>query len=96
MEYREDCDGIPGQLNFIQTKEKHEIDFLVQQKKKAARLFEVKLSDEGPSKNFSYFSNLFPACEQVQLVKNLTREFTSKNKVQVKSVLQVLENLNFG
>jgi predicted AAA+ superfamily ATPase len=96
IELREDCDGIPGELYFIQTKEKHEIDFLVLQKKRPAHLFEVKLSDETPSKNFSYFTDLFPGCKKIQLVKNLTREFTSKDQIEIKSALHGLEDLNLG
>jgi len=94
IEFREDCDGIPGQLHFIQTKEKHEIDFLVLQKKRPAHLIEVKLSDEAPSKNFAYFSSLFPMCKKTQWVRNLTREFTSKELIEVKSALHGLESLN--
>lgn len=93
IEFREDCEGIRGQLYFIQTKEKHEIDFLVLQKKRPAYLFEVKLSDERPSKNFSYFSDLFPECRKIQLVRNLSREFTSKEQVEIKSALHALAKI---
>ena len=88
--------SVPGELQFIQTKEKHEIDFLVLQKKRPAHLIEVKLGDDNPTKNFDYFSNLFPYCKKIQLVKNLTKEYTSKNQIAVKSALHALADLNLG
>ncbi len=95
LEFREDTDGIPGQIYFIQTKEMHEIDFLVLQKKRPARLFEVKLSDERVSKNFSYFEAGFPKCQKIQLVRHLTREYASREHVQVRNALSYLESFEW-
>jgi predicted AAA+ superfamily ATPase len=96
IEFQEDCEGIPGQLYFIQTREKHEIDFLTVQKKRTPCLIEVKLGDEEPSRNFAHFVNLFPQSRKLQWVRHLTREFTSKNGIEVKSALDALSNLDLG
>lgn len=93
IEFQEDCNGLEGQMHFIQTKEEHEIDFLVLQKRRPAHLFEVKLSNATPSKNFGYFSALFPNSKSIQLVRNLEREFTSREGVDVKSALNYLAGL---
>ncbi|MEO5968982.1 MAG: ATP-binding protein [Bdellovibrionia bacterium] len=90
IEFQEDCNGREGDIHFIQTKEGHEIDFLIVQKKRPAHLFEVKLSDGTPSKNFRYFSDLFQKCKKIQLVRNLDREFTTREEVEVKSALNYL------
>jgi predicted AAA+ superfamily ATPase len=94
IEYLEDCVGIPGQLYFVQTKDRQEIDFLVLQKKKKPKLIEVKLSDESVSDNFPIFQKFFPGSEKIQIVKNLHREFHSKTDVRVCNALKFLENLD--
>jgi len=96
VEFQEDCNGLAGEIYFIQTKEGHEIDFLVLQKRTPAHLFEVKLSDEAPSKNFGYFSALFPNCKKLQLVRNLTKESVTREGVMVKSALNYLANFSFS
>jgi predicted AAA+ superfamily ATPase len=96
IEFQEDCEGIGGKIYFIQTKEKHEIDFLVIQKKRIPYFFEVKLSDDSPSKNFKFFSALFPKAHKIQLVKNCQRSYTSKEDIKVNNALQYLENIEFS
>lgn len=96
LEFQEDCQGISGQIHFIQTREKHEIDFIIHQKNRPVSLYEVKLSDEKPNKNFYFFSSLFPNCKMIQLVRNLTREFTNKDKIQIKNALHGLATLDFS
>ncbi len=96
LEFLEDSEGIPGNLYFIQNKQKQEIDFVTIQKKKTTYLFEVKLSDNTPSKNFDYFEKFFPDLNKVQLVRNLDREFLTKNKVHVKNALTFLEKLDLS
>ncbi|MBI2712498.1 MAG: ATP-binding protein [Bdellovibrio sp.] len=96
IEFQEDINGVRGALQFIQTKEKNEIDFLVTQNNRPAHLIEVKLSDASPSRNFHYFSDLFPKCRQVQLVLNLDREYSSKEGIEIRSALDWLAKLDLG
>lgn len=93
IEFNEDYNGIPGKLHFIQTKEKREIDFLVLQNNQPTHLIEIKMSDDRPSKNFAYFSHLFPTAAKLQWVRNLNREYTSKENIKIQSALHALENL---
>ena len=96
LEFQEDCNGVPGELFFIKNKEKNEIDFLTIQKNRLAALFEVKLSDEMPSKNFGYFAAIFPNCRKIQLVRNLTRGFTSKEGIEVTNALHYLAKIELA
>lgn len=96
IEFQEDSNGIGGQLYFIQTRDKKEIDFVVIQKNKKTRLIEVKLSEEHPSKNFHFFQDLFKDSKSFQLVKNLDKEFLYKSGIHVVSALDYLENIDFS
>ncbi|MFN8369595.1 MAG: AAA family ATPase [Bacteriovoracaceae bacterium] len=96
LELLEDSAGIPGNLYFIQNKQKQEIDFVTIQKKRTPHFFEVKLSDNTPSKNFDYFENVFPSINKIQLVRNLDREYLTKNKICIRNVLTYLEKLDLS
>lgn len=96
IEFQSDCNGIQGDLFFVQTKDKKEIDFVVIQKNKKIRLIEVKLSDENISKNFTFFEKYFPRAEKIQLVKNLKKEYLSKDGVRVTSALDYLTHFEFS
>lgn len=96
IEYQSDCNGIPGELYFVQTKDKNEIDFVALQKNQRTKLLEVKLSEENPSKNFSLFERYFPKAEKIQIVRNLEREYLSKDGVHVRSALDYLAHIDFS
>lgn len=95
LEFQEDCYGVPGELFFIQTRDKKELDFLIIQKKRKNRLIEVKLSDGNVSRNFELFEKFFPEAEKIQLVRHLDRAYLSKSGVHVHSALEYLENMSF-
>ncbi|MBK9292958.1 MAG: ATP-binding protein [Oligoflexia bacterium] len=94
LDFQYDVNGIPGELYFIQTKEKKEIDFLILQKNAKPILLEVKLSEESPSPNFHAFQKYFKNGIFIQIVKNLSREFSTKDGIEVKYALSYLEKLN--
>ena len=93
IEYLVDTQGENLQLNFIQNREQKEIDFLVLGPKQATQLFEVKLSDDEPSKNFDIFSKYLKSPKKIQLVKNLSRRFDTKSGIAVEPALVYLETL---
>ncbi|MCM2279293.1 MAG: ATP-binding protein [Oligoflexia bacterium] len=93
LEFNEDVWGIPGQLHFVQTKEKREIDFLVQRRGFDPLLIEVKLSETQPSRNFGLFERYFPKSAKVQLVRHLSRRFSTPAGVQVENVVDYLSDL---
>jgi uncharacterized protein len=96
LEFQEDSSGLVGQLHFAQTREKHEMDFVVLQHKRPAILIEVKLSDDLPSKNFYRFQKFFPNSKMIQLVRNLGRRFETKDGIQVECALPFLADLDFS
>lgn len=96
LEFNEDTNGIPGQLNFLQLKGGREVDFLIQQKNRKPKLIEIKLSEDIPSSNFALFEKYFPGCSKIQMVRNLNKEFLSKSNIQVCSALDYLEKIDFS
>jgi uncharacterized protein len=78
-------------LNYLQTKEKHEVDFALVQDKKAEKIIEVKRTDHTVGKGLIYFHNKyqFPA---VQVVKDLRRE-QMENTIEILSGLRFLQGL---
>jgi hypothetical protein len=94
LECLEDTEGRNFSLCFAKTKDDKEIDFVIERPHKTPLLIEVKLSDEAPSKNFELFRRFFPNAECIQLVRRLSREFSTPQGVQITSALKYLENLS--
>jgi predicted AAA+ superfamily ATPase len=86
--------GQIGELYFIQTRDGKEIDFYIQFKSNQNYLFEVKLSDNQVSKSFHLLDKYFKQSHKIQLVRNLDREFTNKDQVNVVNALKYLSNLD--
>lgn len=78
-------------LQFLQTKEKHEIDFALVKSKKIVQLIEAKLSDPNPSASLRYFHEKYnlPA---LQVVKNLKRE-KLEDAIQIREAKSLLKSL---
>ncbi|MFA6409195.1 MAG: ATP-binding protein [Gammaproteobacteria bacterium] len=92
----EDLYGATTKLHFVRTKDGNEIDFLAMINGKPACLLESKWSDESPSKHFSHFANYFPQAKKIQLVKEIKREKTFLDGVEVRSVVDWLSNIDFS
>lgn len=90
VEFAQDAKGIDCELKTLRLKGGREVDFVVIQKKKPAILIEVKLGDTKPSNNFSLFEKYFPNARKIQLVKNLTREFTTPDGIEIREVTRWL------
>jgi len=88
-----DLYGESYDLHYIRTKEGFEIDFLVTGEKSAELLLEVKWGDDKPSRNFSKFATYFPNSRKVQIVKELTREKTFPNGIEIRKAHSWLANL---
>lgn len=69
----EDTKGLRGALGYVRTKEKREVDFLVELERVPRWLVEVKWSDGEPSPALSYFARQFSGVRAVQLVGQLDR-----------------------
>lgn len=94
IHYLEDVKGINGKLCFLRTKDGREIDFLVILNNKPAWLIEVKWADDDPNKNFKYFESSFGEVKQIQLVKEIKREKTYPNGLQIRSLINWLYEIN--
>ncbi len=88
--------GIDTTLHTLRIKDGREIDFLVLRKGLPPLLIEAKWSDSTPSPNFGLFRKYFPGCHSIQLVRNLTREFTTADGVQVRSALPWLQKMDLS
>jgi uncharacterized protein len=92
--YLEDALGYNVTMNFLKTKDGNELDFLIQIEGEKPWIIEVKLGDADISPNFKKFSPFFKNVNQIQLVKNLSREFSNEQGVKVVKALNWLSNLN--
>jgi predicted AAA+ superfamily ATPase len=92
----EDCYGEEAALHYIRTKDGKEIDFLIVKTDTPYMLLEVKPSDDFPSVNFARFGKYFSDIKKVQLVKNLEREKTFPNGVEVRAAGGWLSTFSFG
>lgn len=86
-----DYEAEPWALHYLQTKEKHEVDFALIKNHTIQQLIEVKQSDPSPSRGLLYFHHKYdlPA---VQIVKNLKRE-KMEGKVAVLEANRFLSSL---
>lgn len=96
IEFLQDTEGFQGSLFYARTKDQKEIDFFVERKKQPCLLIEVKKSDGNASSNFNLFQKFFPQARCIQLVKDLDRNYNSKNNVKVSAALPFLESLNLA
>ncbi len=88
-----DLYGESYNLYYIRTKEGFEIDFQVTGEKHSELLLEVKWGDDKPSRNFSRFATYFPNSRKVQIVKELTREKTFPDGLEIRKAHSWLANL---
>ena len=92
-EFKQDCEGVPCSLHYLAQKGGREIDFFLElQNGKETRqlLIEVKASDDEPSRHFQAFRQFFTKAELIQVVKELKREKTFPNGVEVRNLARFL------
>lgn len=94
LQFIEDTKGMKTALHYLRTKDGKEIDFLICIERKATLILEVKWSDATPSKNFNHFSQFLPHASKIQLVKELTREKTYPDGLEIRSLIPWLVKLN--
>ena len=84
MHFREDCLGEKWNLYFLKNKDGREIDFLITKNEKPALMLEVKWSDAERSPNFSFFEKYLAGTKKIQVVKELKREKTYPDAVEIR------------
>lgn len=93
LQFIEDTQGLQTSLNYLRTKDGKEIDFLICIERKPVLMLEIKWSDETPANGFHHFSQFLPQPRKIQLVKELTREKTYPDGLEIRSLLPWLRNL---
>lgn len=89
----QDCLGKDIKLHYVSKNGGIEIDFALVENEKITKLIEVKASEDTPSKNFNPFLNEVVDAEKIQLVRNLSREKTFANGIEVRSLGEWLVKL---
>lgn len=95
LQYIEDTQGIKTSLHYLRTKDGYEMDFVICKNRRLTHVIEVKSSDGEPAKNFTYFHRYIQSVKQIQLVKELKRETTYPNGVEIRSLIGWLAHFSF-
>ena len=84
--FRQDCLGENWELYYLGKKGGIEIDFVITRDDIPQIIVETKLSDNAPSKNFKSVEKELAGVKKIQLVKNLEREKTYPNGLEIRSL----------
>lgn len=94
LQFLEDVHGTSTQLHFLRTKDGKEIDFLVVINNQPHYLIEVKWSDDTPHKHFQHFDQYMAKTKKIQLVKEIKREKTYPDGLEIRSAVNWLYNID--
>jgi uncharacterized protein len=94
LNFIEDTTGESTRLHYLRTKDGKEIDFLITIANKPTHMIEAKWSDAAPASAFSHFKSFLPSIQQIQLVKDLSRETMYPNGVEIRKLIPWLIHLN--
>jgi predicted AAA+ superfamily ATPase len=95
MHFREDCLGEKWNLYFVKNKDGRKIDFLLTKNEKPALMLEVKWSDAERSSNFSFFEKYLAGTKKIQIVKELEREKTYPDALEIRTAHNWLSEMRF-
>lgn len=84
IHFREDCYGEARKLYHLRNKDGKEIDFCITTDDTPSSMVEVKWKDGNLSRNFQIFKNFFPRVKMTQVTKELKREKTFPNGVEIR------------
>jgi uncharacterized protein len=88
-----ECFGRDVRLHYLRTKDGGEIDFAIMEKGKPVRLIEAKHSDPKPSRSFGHFAGFFSEVQLTQIVRQIDKEKTYPNGVEIRAALKWLTDL---
>lgn len=94
--YLNDVKGIKTALHFLRTKDGKELDFLILQDNHPTHLIEVKNADDTPASEFSYYKKYFNPIKQLQLVRELKREKTYPDGLEIRQLIAWLVNVDLS
>jgi predicted AAA+ superfamily ATPase len=90
-----DCQGRDAKLHYLRTKDGRELNFVVLEKGKDPLLLEVRYGDDKPCPAFKHFAGFFPTATKIQLVKEIKREKTYPDGLQVRNAVRWLAGLEW-
>ena len=93
--FREDVKGEKRGLYYLKNKNKQEIDFLLTKNNKPTVLIEAKYSDENPHPHFKVFSKFVNKAGKIQLVKDLKKEKTFKDGLEIRQASKWLAKMPY-
>jgi predicted AAA+ superfamily ATPase len=96
LQFMEDTLGVKTDLHYLRTKEGKEIDFMVCIDRQPRCMLEVKWSDDTPQSSFQHYSQYLPGVKKLQLVKELTREKTYPDGLEIRALVPWLANIKLG
>ena len=91
----QDVDGAVLDLQFIRTKDGHEIDFLITREKQPYQLIEVKWKDAGLSRNFKKILTTEPL-SRIQVVGELAQSKSYPGGERIEPAKEFLEGISWG
>jgi len=94
INYLADCYGEEKHLYYLRNKEGREVDFCITNNGDPALMVEVKWRDENVSPNFKIFKKSFPGVKMLQIVKELKREKTFPDGIEIRSAHKWLSRLS--
>ena len=93
IHFREDCFGEEKKIYYLKNKDGKEIDFCTTANDSPSLMVEVKWKDETLSSNFEIFKKFFPQIKMVQVTKELRKEKTFPNGVEIRTAHKWLADL---
>lgn len=96
MHFREDCLGEKWNVYYLKNKDGREIDFFVTKEVKPLLMIEVKWSDAERSPNFSFFEKYLAGTKKIQIVKELKREKTYSDGVEIRTAQNWLSEMRLA
>jgi len=82
--------GIDSELFYLKKKGSKEIDFFIRRKGLSPVMIEVKTSEDDVSSSFKMFESHFESPIRIQLVKNLDKDYSNSNGIQILNLAKYL------
>ena len=93
IHFREDCFGETKKVYYLKNKDGKEIDFCTTANDSPSLMVEVKWKDGTLSSNFEIFKKFFPQIKMIQVTKELRKEKTFPNGVEIRTAHKWLADL---
>jgi predicted AAA+ superfamily ATPase len=93
IHFREDCFGETKKIYYLKNKDGKEIDFCTTTNDSPSLMVEVKWKDGTLSSNFEIFKKFFPQIKMIQVTKELRKEKTFPNGVEIRTAHKWLADL---